>query len=85
MPCYSIIVNIHLPDQLIFQALLFWVLSYLLEAQLPSNYIDVTDSVVSAICQCFVDRIGRSLRFCQIEFDKEVISDNFMAHSRVFL
>ena len=30
------------------------------------------------------DRFGRSLRFCHLEFDKEAISDGFMAHSRVF-
>ncbi len=31
----------------------------------------------------FVDRFRRSLRFCHGEFDKEAISDGFMAHYRV--
>ena len=31
----------------------------------------------------FVDRFGRSLRFSHLEFDKEAISEYFMAHSRV--
>ena len=39
---------------------------------------------VSAISALFVIRLGRFLRFCHIEFDKEAISDVFVAHSRVF-
>ena len=31
----------------------------------------------------FVVRFGRSLWFCQLQFDKEAISVGFMAHSRV--
>ena len=31
----------------------------------------------------FVDRFGRSLRFCHLEFDMEAISDGFMVHIRV--
>ncbi len=38
---------------------------------------------VSAISPLFVVRFGRSLRFNHLEFDKEAISDVFMAH-RVF-
>ena len=66
MRCYSIIVDIHLPDQLIFQASLLWVLSYLLEAQLLPNYkMSKTHSltgrlVVSAISPLRVDRFERS-------------------------
>ena len=30
---------------------------------------------VSVLPSLFVDRFGSSLRFCHIEFDKEVISD----------
>ncbi len=32
----------------------------------------------------FVDRLGHSLQFCQLEFHKEAKFDGFMAHSRVF-
>ena len=32
----------------------------------------------------FVDRFGRSLRFCHLEFDKEAITDGFKSHSDVF-
>ncbi len=54
----------------------------ILEAQLLSTYIDVTNShrqslmgrlAVSAISPLFVDRFGLSLRFCHLEFDKEAI------------
>ena len=31
-----------------------------------------------------MDRFGRSLWNCHIEFDKKSISDGFMAHSSVF-
>ena len=60
-----------------------------LEAQLLSNQIAVTDSLtgflsVSAISLLVVVRFGRSLRFYQIEFNKEAISNVFMAHYRVF-
>ncbi len=60
-----------------------------LEAQLLSNWIDVTDSVVGrlallAISPLIVARFGRSLRFCNLEFGKEAIPDGFVAHSRVF-
>ena len=44
-----------------------------------------THSAVSAIPPLFVNRFERSLRFCYLEFDKEVIVDGFMAHSRVFM
>ncbi len=37
-----------------------------------------------AISPLFVDRVKRSLRFCQVEYDKEAISDCFVAHSRIF-
>ncbi len=33
---------------------------------------------------CFGVQFGRALRFCCLEFDKEVISDSFMAYSRIF-
>ncbi len=39
---------------------------------------------ISAIYQLFGDRTGRFLRYCHLKFDKEVISDGFKAHSRVF-
>ena len=55
---------------------------YFLEAQLLSNYIDVTDSLSHGTLS--VDRFGRSLRFCNLEFDVEAIFDGFMAHFRVF-
>ncbi len=32
----------------------------------------------------FVDQFGSSLLFWNIEFDKEAISDGFVAHFRVF-
>ncbi len=53
----------------------------LLEAQLPSNHIDVTDllrhtvTYISAISSLFVDRFERSLWFCHLEFDKEANYD----------
>ena len=59
--------------------------------QLLSNYIDVTDSLrpsltgclaVSTISPLFVDRFGRSLLLCYLEFDNEAISDGFMAYFR---
>ena len=54
-----------------------------LEAQLLYDFIDVTDSlrhsltgrVISSTSPLFVDRFGRSLQFCYLEFDKEAISD----------
>ncbi len=51
-----------------------------LEAQLLSNLMDVTDSLthirdVSFISQSFVDRFGRTLQFCHLEFDKGAISN----------
>ncbi len=43
-----------------------------------SNQIDVTDSLTSFIfvnhILVFVNRFGRSLRFCLLEFDNETIS-----------
>ena len=59
-----------------------------------SNYKNVTDSLshsltgrfaLLVISPLFVDRFERSLKFCQQEFDKEAISDGYMAHSRVFM
>ncbi len=38
----------------------------------------------SSISPLFVDRFGRSLWFCHLEFDKEAISNDFMAHFHVF-
>ena len=32
----------------------------------------------------FVYQFGRSLQFCRVEFDKEEISDDFMAYPRDF-
>ena len=64
-----------------------------LEAQLLSNYIDVTDSLshslagrlsVLAISPLFVNILRRSLRFCHLEFDERDITDGFMAHYPVF-
>ncbi len=39
---------------------------------------------VLAIFQLFVDQFGRSLWFSHPEFEKEAISDDFIAQSRVF-
>ena len=50
-----------------------------LEAQLLSNKIDVTDSLIhgslafSTISPLFVGRFGRSLRFYHVEFEFQVI------------
>ncbi len=61
-----------------------------LEAQLLSNYRDVTPSLtgrldLSVISMLVADRFGRFLLFCYLEFDKEAISDGFMvAQSHVF-
>ncbi len=38
----------------------------------------------SAISPLFVDRFGRSLQLCHIDFDEEAISDGLITHSRVF-
>ena len=38
----------------------------------------------NVISPLFVDRFGRSLQYCYLEFDKEAIFDDFMAHSRNF-
>ena len=51
-------------------------------------HIYVTDSVTghlafSSIYPLFVNRFGRSLRFCHMELDKEAISDGFMEFSSV--
>ena len=61
------------------------ILGTFLEAQLLSNYIDVTDSLrpslthgtfsYNAHISVVVDRFERSLRFCYLEFDMEAISD----------
>ena len=48
-----------------------------LEAQLLYN-LSVTDNVtiaLSAISLLLVDRFGRSLRFCHLDFDKDAIYD----------
>ncbi len=51
------------------------------EAQLFYNYIYVTGSLttshlaLSTTSPLFVDQLGRSFRVCQLEFDKEAISD----------
>ncbi len=61
----------------------------LLETQLLSNYIDVTDSLHhtrdfkpfrSCLCCLWIDLYV----LCHLEIDKEVITHGFMAHSRVF-
>ena len=56
-----------------------------------NNKIDVTDSPLthkrlafSSITPLFVDRFGRSLQFYHLQFDKEAISDGFMADAGVF-
>ena len=36
------------------------------------------------ISPLFVDRFGRSLQRCHLEYDKEAIFDDFMPHSRNF-
>ena len=36
-----------------------------------------------SISPLFVDRFGRSLRFCHLELDKEATSDGCMSHFRV--
>ena len=64
------------------------IFTYLLEARLLSNYIDVSDSLrhlltrsltgrlaFSPISPLFVVRFGRSFRFCYLEFDKKAIYD----------
>ncbi len=62
----------------------------ILEAQILSNYINVTHSLTERLAFSskypgfFVDKFGRPLRFCYQEFDKEAIFDGFMAHP-VFL
>ena len=33
----------------------------------------------------YVDRFGRSMWFCLLEFDKEAIADGLMSHIRVFI
>ncbi len=38
----------------------------------------------STIYPLFVDRFGRSLWFCHLDFDEEAIYGGFMAHSCVF-
>ncbi len=59
---------------------------FIRNTQLLSNYIGVTDSLphgrlaLFAIFPLFLVRFGRS----HLEFDKEAISDGFMAHFRVF-
>ena len=66
--------------------------THFLEAQLLSNYIDVTDSLRHSrdvklfwpYLLFFVDRFESSLQFYYLEFDREAISDGFMVHSRVF-
>ncbi len=56
------------------------VIIYLNIAQFLSNEIDVTDLIYHGMLSCiaisplFVDRFGRSLRVCNLEFDKETIS-----------
>ncbi len=35
---------------------------------------------ISAISPLYMDRFGRYLRFCSLEFDVEAISAGFMAH-----
>ncbi len=61
------------------------------EAQLLCSYIDVSDLLSysftgrltnSSLSPSFVDRFGRSIRFCQ--FYKEAITDSFIAYSHVF-
>ena len=39
---------------------------------------------LSTISPLFVDRFGRSLQRCHLEYDKEAIFDDFMPHSRNF-
>ena len=60
-----------------------------LVAQLLYKQIYVTDSLTNVQLLRpylrFVDRFGRNLWFCHLKFDKEAISDGFMAHFRVFL
>ncbi len=61
----------------------------ILEANLLSNDIDVTDSLPQSITHetfnsfghisVAVDRFGRYFRFCHNEFDEKAISGGFMA------
>ncbi len=39
---------------------------------------------LSAVSALYVDRFGRSLRFCNLEFDEETIFYGFKAHFRVY-
>ena len=62
----------------------------LLEAHLLSNQ-DVTHSLTDNVTHSssgkimqFMDRFGRPLQFCHLEFDKKAISGGFMEHFRVF-
>ena len=38
-------------------------------------------SAFSTIYPLLVDRFGRSLQFCNLEFDKEAISDGYMSEN----
>ena len=61
----------------------YFVIIVFLEAQPLCNYTDVISSLLTlrltflTISQLFVDRFGRSLRFCKLEHDKEAILGGF--------
>ena len=58
----------------------------MLEAQLLSNYIDVTLTgrlAISSISPLLGDQFGSSLRFCYLEFDKEAIFDRCSSENPV--
>ena len=55
-----------------------------LEAQLDVTTHSVKPSLagrlaISALSPLFVNRFGRSLRFCHLEFNKKAISDSHMS------
>ncbi len=61
----------------------------LLKAQLLCNYIDVRDLptlthgrlAFLTLFLVFLNRFGRSVRFCNLEIDKEVISDGYRSEN----
>ena len=62
-----------------------------LEAQLLSKYIDVTDSLRTSLnhgtfscLRCLWFDCDVFFQFCNLEFDKEAISDDFIEHYRIF-
>ncbi len=56
-----------------------------LEALYLGSHTQTTERLsVSALPSLFVDRFGRSLRFCHLELDKEAISDGSRSRKYLF-